>query len=1362
MSRSYSDKTLKVLFTLSGDQCAYPHCTNPVIEPATQKSEAHVAAQICHIYAHSADGPRGKPGLTPEELKSPENLILLCGHHHGIVDGQHETYPARMLREWKQNRESRTHQRLSGDIEIVEPSVLSHPYFPTTLVDQKIEEEVAKLQKKRFFVEFDGVLASISLGRRLVEGELSGGSAETRGRALSWCARLLAYTDELDTAEKYLGFAKTLSAAAEVAIANAFIASKKGQKGEVLKALARINTASSRSAAFLVVARQEDAEAALDWLQKAGMDASKLDSEGKFWLLTAQLESRKWESAQATADALTTEDLKATPALHHAKAIALLLGTVPSEFRALVLKQLPLEAASFPIAADASSLDARRKAQTLFFASAEMAHKLNCPRAASISYEYGLWLELMDPHRSHEGRRKLELKLCETESMLSLVPLGLQFGVALDPIAVEQEIEKHIAIHGGMTPDAAIARLSLAFTKKTPKEVADYIESHSQELSKYVDGKSIRFLQIEMLSRSGLAERANEHFKILLEEGLSEAEEGRIRRIIAEAEGADPVEARKKQYRDTQSTNDLVALVNELENSEHWGDLCDYANLLFQHTHSLRDAERFALGLHNANRTDQLVQLCKDNPDLLTQSSNLRILHASALYRQGDLVSARAALAALSDLHDPNCREIQLNVAIALGDWNFLANFAGNEYHAREDRSAQELITAAQLALHLSLPSAKGLISSAAAKGGEDPGVLAAAYSLASNAGWEREVEAGLWLHKAAELSGEDGPIQKIALRDILNRKPDWERRESEIWSSLDCGKWPIFLAARSLNRSLIDLMLLSALANVPEADPRRRAGIPAYSGKHLPKRLEISAARVGMDVTALITLGFLDLLDTTLDAIDTIYLPHSTLAWLWEEKQRAGFHQPSRIRDANVLRDLLGREFVEKFVPKAVADPKLVDQVGKELATLIADAEDTAKDEDLQRIVVRSSPVHRISTLMEQEADLSAHAHVLSSCWAIVERLRHKGQITSEEEKKARSYLRLQEKPWPDQPAIRDGAILYLDYLSTKYFLHLDFLNKLLPAGFRPVVSQTAIQEANELAAYEGIYDQVNQVIERIRLALHSRILSGSVRVHRQQIVDKANEQSIPEHPTFGMIHLASKCDAVVSDDRFLNQHAHVDDGSAKAPVFTTLDLLDALETVGSLSTAEKLEHRTLLRRAGYYFVPLDQKELEQHLRGSSIENGKVIETAELKAIRESFLRVRMSDWLQLPEEAPWLDSTAKVMIRVLKGLWKDCADIPAVTVRSDWILELLDMRGWVHRLQPEDRDNFMRIRRGTYILLLLTLLSDAASHVKNAYWSWLEDRVLVPIKEEFPDLFAWLVDQQRKQIAHLANLELTEDGVK
>lgn len=197
LKRTYSQKTLKVLFALSGNQCAHPECTNTLIELATEQSDVLVTAHICHIYAISTDGPRGKAGLTQTELNSPENLILLCRNHHAVVDGQHESFPANMLKEWKQLHEAEMQNRLSANLQDVQPDVISHFYFPTALVDQKINNDVDILRKSRFFKEFESARFSLLLGRQLVEGELSRGTDAVRSQALGWCARLLSRTDDL-------------------------------------------------------------------------------------------------------------------------------------------------------------------------------------------------------------------------------------------------------------------------------------------------------------------------------------------------------------------------------------------------------------------------------------------------------------------------------------------------------------------------------------------------------------------------------------------------------------------------------------------------------------------------------------------------------------------------------------------------------------------------------------------------------------------------------------------------------------------------------------------------------------------------------------------------------------------------------------------------------------------------------------------------------------------------------------------------------------------------------------------------------------------------------------------------------------
>lgn len=1354
-SRNYSPKTLKVLFALSGNQCAHPDCTNPVIIPPTEASDVHVSNQICHIYSLNAEA-RTQDALTEKELNAPENLILFCPTHHGIIDGQHETYPPDLLKQWKQEHEEKIKILISRDLKTVPADVLSHPYFPRVLVDQKIQDEVETLRKSRFFVEFDRIGSSQNLARKLVEGELSGGTDTVRAKALAWCGRLLSRTEHLAKAEEYLNLARALGNGPEIRIADAFISSEKGDKSAALGMLAAMDAPMARSAALMVVGHHDGAQAALDWMRDTGTRTDDLDSDGKNILLMHQLQLGQWDAGRETVDAFNDADLSDTPVLCHRMAITHLLGTVPDEFRDVVLGQLPLQPAHFPLADDRTSIAARRRAREYFVRAAEIARELDCPKAAIVDDEYALWLELRDPDQRDSGMCGLQDALRDRKQSLRMVHLGLQFGLDLDMEAVAQEIEREIALHGGMTLDAAMARFALAFRQRTPEQAASYIARHRDELSKFLDKKSMQFLEIELLSRSGQPERATERLGALLEEGLSGIDEGRLRRIIAEAEGTDPIEARRQQFAQTDSLSDLASLVDELERRCEWDELSGHAETLFQRTRSLQDAERLAKALSNANNSERVVAFIRENMDLLTQSRNLQMLYSWALYHQGELLEARQELSKLgNEPDDRNYRALLVNLAIALGDWNSLSAYLSHECQQKENRTAQDLMGAAQLALHLGSLHAKELLFAAAVKAGDNAALLAAAYTLASSGGWEDEPGVHEWLHRAAELSGDDGPIQKMSLQDVLDRKPEWERREAETWELLSRGDIPMFLAAQALNRSLVDLMLFPALANRSETDPRRRGAIPAYSGKKQPVSLELGAT-VGIDATVLLTLGSLNLLDQALDAFSEVYLPHSTLSWLFEEKQKAAFHQPSRIRSAHRVRDLLATERLERFMPETVPDSDLSAHVGDVLAHLIAEAEKQRETGNTQCVVVRSSPVHRIASLMGEEADLTAHADVLSSCQAVVDKLRQKGQITGEEAKKAKDYLRLHEKPWPDQPEIADGAVLYLDDLAITYLLHLGMLEKLKAAGFRAIASPREVDETNQLISYERTSGKVNEVIDRIRSSVAARIETGKIRLGARRKIDGVDDWSATDHPSVSILALAGECDFILIDDRFLNQHANIEHESAQARIACTLDLLDTLASSNALSCQDYFEYRTLIRQAGYFFVPLDEEELEALLDGSLVTQGKLVETAELRAIRENLLRVRMSTWLQLPKEAPWLDVLLKMFVRVLKRQWSDTVDIARARARSDWIIDQIDVRGWAHSLGGEGGDNLIKTGRVAHIMLLLSSYTDLPPESRPRYWDWIEERLLVPIKEEAPELYAQIVEAQRQQVAYFADADL------
>ena len=1236
---------------------------------------------------------------------------------------------------------------------------LNHTQFPIELVDQKIEDELDLLRKSRFFQDFDRPGFSIAFARRLVEGELSGGSPASRSCALAWCSRVLSSSGELIRAEVYLEIAKNLGSQPELRIAEAFIQSQKGERNIALGLLSHIERPLARSAALMIVSHHDGPSDAIDWLKVAGFTMADLDSDGKYFLVMQYFQLAKWEEAREMVALLTDEDFQETPVLYHVVATSYLLDTVPVEFRQVVLSQVPFDGASFPLAADSAAIDARRHAHQYYLEAAKVATQLNCMHAAVIDDEYALWLELRDPAKAKEGKERLKEKLRDLKSGLRLVHFGFQFGLTLDLNTIEREIERHIAIHGGFTREAAVARFAFAFIQNTPEEAANYVARHMDDIAKFLDKKFMLDFQIEMWVRARQPERAKACLDLLLQVGISEPEEDRIRRRIAEAEGADAVETRKEQFEKTDSLSDLALLIEELEKRQDWDSVCIYGETLFKRTRAVRDAERLVYALGKTNKHQEAVEFLENNQIFLAQSSSISLLYCWSLYYEGLLLKARSELLKLSDYrNEANYRSLLVNISSALGDWATLLAYVAEEWQQKDLRSAQELITAAQLALYLGSPHAKGLLIEAATKGKNDANILTTAYFSASRAGWENEPEVAEWLKRAAELSGENGPIQRMTLKDFLDQKPDWDRHETETWQMLSRGEIPMFIAARSLNKTLTDLMLFPAFANLTEIDPRRRAVIPAYNGVQLPKLINVQGT-TGIDVSALLTLAFLNLLEKVLDTFDTIYLPHSTLDWLFQEKQRVAFHQPSRIKSAHRLRHLIAIGAIEILVPSTVPNSELAVQVGGELAQLIAEAEKTREDDNAPRVVIRPSPVHQLTSLLDEEADMTSHAAVLSSCQFAVNKLREKGLLTSEEEKKARAYLQLQEKPWPNQPDIADGAILYLDDLTVTYLLDIGIIDKLRTAGYRPIISPRKVSEINSLISYEGISDQVNEAIEHIRAAVSVRIESGKIKLDKQRGLEELRDPSVSEHPTIGVIGLASKCDVIIADDRFLNQNANIDDGNAQAPVFSTLDLLNTLVASRSITPAEGLEYRTRLRRAEYIFMPVSEDELAVHLNASTIRDNKVIENAELKAIRENLLRVRMSSWLQAPREALWLDTSIQVLIQVLRKSWKAGMDITTVRSQSDWILNQVDIRGWAHIL-GENGGKFIKEARTPYVMMLLAPLSDTESTIKGEYWAWVEDRILKPIQDDDSELYASIVLWYRKKIAEMADTDLEDRG--
>lgn len=133
--RNYSDKTLKRLFGLSGNKCAFPGCNRRLVNQDNAKD-----SNICHIEAANIGGERYNQNMTDEQRADYDNLILLCVQHHDETNDV-ATYSVEEMKRLKRNHES---QFLNETLK-ANPSMLINAIQAISEIDLSSYPETATL-----------------------------------------------------------------------------------------------------------------------------------------------------------------------------------------------------------------------------------------------------------------------------------------------------------------------------------------------------------------------------------------------------------------------------------------------------------------------------------------------------------------------------------------------------------------------------------------------------------------------------------------------------------------------------------------------------------------------------------------------------------------------------------------------------------------------------------------------------------------------------------------------------------------------------------------------------------------------------------------------------------------------------------------------------------------------------------------------------------------------------------------------------------------------------------------------------------------------------------------------------------------
>ena len=139
--------------------------------------------------------------------------------------------------------------------------------------------------------------------------------------------------------------------------------------------------------------------------------------------------------------------------------------------------------------------------------------------------------------------------------------------------------------------------------------------------------------------------------------------------IIAEAKGADPVESRLSRYQETNSIEDLEALITALAEKGDNAQLAVYAEVLYSRTRTLDDAKRFIQSLDDCGQFERVDNFLDRNPELVETSSEISARYCLTQYHRGNLNEAWTMIQELRTQEDSeNLRT--LFISICCGFWS--------------------------------------------------------------------------------------------------------------------------------------------------------------------------------------------------------------------------------------------------------------------------------------------------------------------------------------------------------------------------------------------------------------------------------------------------------------------------------------------------------------------------------------------------------------------------------------------------------------------------------------------------------------------------------------------------------------------
>lgn len=1200
---------------------------------------------------------------------------------------------------------------------------------------QSFERDLAarftKALRQELFPEFAERRVFEDLADEALSPAADGVNQDLKRRILLRAARSAAVNGKLDLAEKFLEGAGKFSGSELACMAQARIAQAKGDISEALRLTRDEKSPDARSVFISILSSAGRAPEALEWLSDEQIGPDMLSPSGIHILAQIHLRSENFDGFLAVMQGVTETQCHEGPQLLIVRGAARLASVFSGTDRQTAFQGIPIGARfKEPVAASAELTQSLDLAIADLDRILALQKELELKVTVSTAERLRRWAELLHPQRKEAALLRLRQDLTEPSAAIPALQFAIAFDVPFDAAAISEALERRERL-GGLKGEELIAAFSLALYSKDPATIADFITFRRDSLEETLDKAGVRAIHIEALINKGDISAAKE-LLAKVPDGLLDNRRTLLEAEIAKAEGGDPVAEHERVYHETQTTDALRALVQALADRGDRLATARRAVELYERTFDASDIRLAMRALSSLGQDNEFLALEAKYPTATSGDNELIRTHAGMLFKQGRFADAKRVLAALSS-QGVEFRALDLEIAIAIesGAWENISAIVSVYLDPARNDDGLDLIRAANIAQAAGSGPVLELIDAAVKKSPKSAEVLIGAYMLVLAEGLEaKRPEHQEWFSRAVGLSGEDGPVKQFELKDLLAEQRTWNERVQNINAQVYDSKLPLSVAAYGLRTTLVELQLGTLMRNACLADPRRRTIIPIFSGHRIPANTS-DAASIAFDMSALLTLGWLKLLPSALKTYSRILIPADVMTELFEARHRIRRSQRSRIVDAKEVCNLIASSHL-KICKSSPSEHSA--EVGVRLAALL----DAAMREG--GVVVRPAPISKPGSFGD-DANIDQFAGVLADTVRLLDVLVEHGALSEKQESTARKYLQMQDARWDSPARPHPDKPLYLDDLSISYLQHSGLLKAIVATFPNVFVNSEAEAEARALLANEAYLGEMMNVIDDVRAAIRSAIDSGAAVIGG----NRGESEEIGSDSTLNLLHDLRGSDLVAIDDRSINREVFASDaGGHRARVVMTLDIVEEMTSRNFINASERLEARHSLRSAGAGLMPADIDELI-----SAALRNRQGESAEFRAIRESFLIARMSELPRFPSDIMWFLTLALNIKSAIKEVWVRESDFERAAEASSALLALLPNTKfwgafWENGPPPAWDDASDRaIMAG---LAMPVELKDRA--ILDAYNAWLEKAVLCPIRLNQPDRYAGIVEQVKRYL--------------